>query len=482
MLRDASCTREELLNEARAMDEARFLYVLRLFGLFVDEAETDGKGAGLGVVAPRLGLVMEFMENGSLSTLRDRVPCMPWALRLRILHQVALGMNFLHNLSPPLLHLDLKPSNVLLDGELHVRVADFGLSKFKRGTTQRTSGSCKEEDGYGGTLEYLPPEAFADLNYKPTPGTDIYSYAILMWSLLTGEEPYPNIHPSYLSSLIRRLIPQGDRPSTKELEEKIHEVEKLGDLIKLMKWCWDNDRMQRPSFRDCSRKTEEIYRCYKLQIVAAVREVQDILMGRCLARITSTDSSAAYEESPPASQRWKSGQCQTPQSLGIEDQLETLRVQEPPSVQNTASPTGIGLKRNQECKPSPLYHRSSSMVHMRGEEGPGNGTPGSRVNMRSQHRDSEGKPRPLSDVYPSSTFPQSHPGMLPFQQSSHGQHTKEAGVLPRDQPSQPFVDETYPHGSGRIHISNSNISGTQIGSHNSMVIKVDPGNGHWKKE
>lgn len=96
------------------MNEARFLYVLRLLGLYVDDVEPD---------APKLGLVMEFMENGSLSDLQYKVPSVPWALRLRILHQVALGMNFLHSLSPPLLHLDLKPSNVLLDGELHVRVS-----------------------------------------------------------------------------------------------------------------------------------------------------------------------------------------------------------------------------------------------------------------------------------------------------------------------------------------------------------------------
>nr|XP_056720128.1 receptor-interacting serine/threonine-protein kinase 3-like [Euleptes europaea] len=274
---DASCTREELLKEARAMDEARFTYILRLFGLFVDEVQVDAKVASLADAVPRLGLVMEFMENGSLSTLRDQVPSVPWALRLRILHQVALGMNFLHSLSPPLLHLDLKPSNVLLDGELHVRVADFGLSKFKRGTTQRTCLSGGEGDGYGGTLEFMPPEAFTDLNYKPTPGTDVYSYAILMWSLLTGDEPYSHVHPVNMSSLVRMLIPKGQRPSTEELEKKVREVQKLEELIRLMKRCWSDDKTQRPSFRDCRYETEEIYSCYKHQIVAAVREVQDIL-------------------------------------------------------------------------------------------------------------------------------------------------------------------------------------------------------------
>lgn len=49
----------------------------------------------------------------------------PWALVFRLAHQVALGINFLHNLSPALLHLDLKPSNVLLDSYLNAKVFYF---------------------------------------------------------------------------------------------------------------------------------------------------------------------------------------------------------------------------------------------------------------------------------------------------------------------------------------------------------------------
>lgn len=46
----------------------------------------------------------------------------PWALVFRLAHQVALGINFLHSMSPALLHLDLKPSNVLLDSSLNAKV------------------------------------------------------------------------------------------------------------------------------------------------------------------------------------------------------------------------------------------------------------------------------------------------------------------------------------------------------------------------
>ena len=65
--------------------------------------------------------VMEYMETGSLEKLLASEP-LPWDLRFRIVHETAVGMNFLHCMSPPLLHLDLKPANILLDAHYHVKV------------------------------------------------------------------------------------------------------------------------------------------------------------------------------------------------------------------------------------------------------------------------------------------------------------------------------------------------------------------------
>lgn len=53
---------------------------------------------------------------------KDMYPGLAWPLRLRILYEIALGVNFLHNMNPPLLHHDLKTQNILLDGEFHVKV------------------------------------------------------------------------------------------------------------------------------------------------------------------------------------------------------------------------------------------------------------------------------------------------------------------------------------------------------------------------
>ncbi|XP_044282778.1 receptor-interacting serine/threonine-protein kinase 3 isoform X2 [Varanus komodoensis] len=384
---NTSFTREELLNEALAMDKARFIYVLRLFGLFIDSVQTDVPVAGLSIAAPRMGLVMEYIENGSLSSLMNRVHFVPWPLRFRILHQVAVGMNFLHNLSPPLLHLDLKPSNVLLDGELHIRVADFGLSKFKRGSSRHPSQTSEEKDGYGGTLEFMPPEAFSDLNYKPSPGTDVYSYGILMWSVLSGQEPYPYVHPGNMSSLFRRLIPQGQRPSTDELE-KIDNVLKLADMIRLMKRCWHNNKAQRPSFRDCSQETKSVYSYHKPWIMAAVRQVQDILLNSSSKETRFSLSLASHGAVSHSSTRLEKAEYQQSSSSGLEEHFSTLHLKESPLKLNETVPTESFFKSHQERKHSGLY-RSHSARSRKGAESSGHeGRLQSAVQIRSRPTES----------------------------------------------------------------------------------------------
>lgn len=93
------------MEEASKMEKIKFRYVVQIYGICIDP----------------LGIVMEFMENGSLEKL---IPThtLSWQLKFRFIHEIALGMNFLHIMNPPLLHLDLKPGNILLDEHLHVKV------------------------------------------------------------------------------------------------------------------------------------------------------------------------------------------------------------------------------------------------------------------------------------------------------------------------------------------------------------------------
>lgn len=87
--------------------------MIRILGLY------EGRVGGAGLQS---GLVMEFMPKGSVTDLLQTLAePPPWPLTFRMAHEIGLGMNFLHHLS--VLHLDLKPSNVLLDDSLRAKVS-----------------------------------------------------------------------------------------------------------------------------------------------------------------------------------------------------------------------------------------------------------------------------------------------------------------------------------------------------------------------
>lgn len=187
----------------------------------------------------------------------------------RLAHQIALGTNFLHNLCPPLLHLDLKPSNVLLDSYLNAKLTDFGLAKVYRSVSRVSRKDAASEEG---TLSYMPPEAF-ELSYTPTKASDTYSYGILLWSIVTGKQPYPHA----LSCIVRLRIPQGDRPSVDEIRDKATGIAGLTGLQDLMERCWGMRPSERPSSYDCTLVTEELFKLHKHAINGAVLQVLDKL-------------------------------------------------------------------------------------------------------------------------------------------------------------------------------------------------------------
>ncbi|XP_026892332.1 ankyrin repeat and protein kinase domain-containing protein 1 isoform X2 [Acinonyx jubatus] len=162
-----------LVEEAAKMEKIKFQHIVSIYG----------------VCRQPLGIVMEFMANGSLEKM---VPThsLSWLLKFRIIHETSLAMNFLHSLKPPLLHLDLKPGNILLDSNMHVKISDFGLSKWME---QSTRMQYIERSALRGTLSYIPPEMFLESNKAPGPKYDVYSFGIVVWELLTQKKPYSEI-------------------------------------------------------------------------------------------------------------------------------------------------------------------------------------------------------------------------------------------------------------------------------------------------
>uniref|UniRef100_A0A8D0D3A0 Protein kinase domain-containing protein n=1 Tax=Sander lucioperca TaxID=283035 RepID=A0A8D0D3A0_SANLU len=245
-------TNKSLLREIKMMQEASSPHVIRVRGVFKGQPPNSGW-------ATQLGVVMELMERGSLASLQEaliRPP--PWPLVFRLAHQVALGINYLHSLPRPhgpVLHLDLKPQNVLLDDALNAKLTDFGLARISCSVSV-----SKKDDEEGGTFSYMPPEAF-DTTYEPKRASDIYSYGILLWSIATGKQPYKGK---------RLIIPRGQRPPIDDIKG---DAAGLTELTELMQRCWDNIPEERPQALECTTKTEELYQKHKHAIFDAVHEV-----------------------------------------------------------------------------------------------------------------------------------------------------------------------------------------------------------------
>ncbi|XP_042441587.1 serine/threonine-protein kinase-like protein CCR4 [Zingiber officinale] len=127
-------------------------------------------------------LVYEYMTHGTLHDNLHRCPMVPssplssWTTRLRLALDAARGIEYLHAYAvPPIIHRDIKSSNILLDEEWTAKVADFGLSL----TSPEDEGSIA-----AGTVGYMDPEYYR--LRRLTEKSDIYSFGVVLLELVTG--------------------------------------------------------------------------------------------------------------------------------------------------------------------------------------------------------------------------------------------------------------------------------------------------------
>jgi hypothetical protein len=180
--------------------------------------------------------VTELCEKGSMqSYIETSKSAIAQDFCLQLLSDISKGMSYLHNQSPAVIHRDLKPGNILLDSSFRGKICDFGLTRIRDSKRRMTSRV--------GTGYYCAPEVFmGEDDHSPyTEKMDVYSFAMVMYTLFEREEPFYDTKSKKDGILrIYQRICDGIRPA-----RPADCPQPLGEI---MERCWHKNPQDRPSF------------------------------------------------------------------------------------------------------------------------------------------------------------------------------------------------------------------------------------------
>ena len=193
--------------------------IVQLHGVLQEPVETIVRGRSA------FTLILELCTKGSLKKFlgQNRQEKLSPAQFTDWATQAARAIEYLHKQG--VIHKDIKSDNYLITQDDVLKLADFGLSKFADKTMQNAT--------HRGTPAYMPPEIHTEDELSPT--FDFFSYAVVVWELLTRQIPFEGYDGQRITyhvcrNNLRLEIPD-DCPE---------------DLAKLMKQCWEEDRKRRP--------------------------------------------------------------------------------------------------------------------------------------------------------------------------------------------------------------------------------------------
>ena len=181
-------------------------------------------------------LVMELLHT-DLTSCTEQYGILPEEISYSILHDVALGLCYLHSQVPPIVHRDLSSNNILLTPNMIAKISDLGVARILNLTPLQVSHMTQTP----GTLAYMPPEAMIS---KPKYDTSIdqFSYGILVIHLLSGQWPEPQVGPNKMEE--GKLVPVTEAERREMFLQIVGEDHPLMDLI--LK-CLNNDPTSRAS-------------------------------------------------------------------------------------------------------------------------------------------------------------------------------------------------------------------------------------------
>uniref|UniRef100_A0A6B2LB91 Protein kinase domain-containing protein n=1 Tax=Arcella intermedia TaxID=1963864 RepID=A0A6B2LB91_9EUKA len=187
------------------------------------------KFMGISIQDNQFAIVTEYLSRGSLrQLLLDTTILLEDEHKRKFALDVCKGMSYLH--SEKVIHRDLKCSNLLVDKDWTVKVADFGLSREGSDIdVTMTMTAC-------GTPAWAAPEVLKTQRYSEK--ADIYSFSICFWEMCTRQVPYEGIPPY---QIVISVATQGRRPDLQSNDFP-------APFEEIIKKCWDEEPAARPDF------------------------------------------------------------------------------------------------------------------------------------------------------------------------------------------------------------------------------------------
>ena len=245
-------TKENVQNEISILKQINHSNIIRLSGFCCDERDNF--------------LVYEFAENGSLSdwlhnssVKEDGVHCLDWTKRVRIACDIADALNYIHNcITPPLVHRNLKSSNILLGREFKGKLANFTLARPSGGV----EGAAELTAHVIGTQGYLAPEYLE--HGLVSAKLDVFAFGVVLIEILSGEAAIEDKKGRRLATQIAEVL------SGEDVREKLKKFmdPRLGDeypfnlafaMAQLAERCVKEDYNLRPSAGDLHLALTAIY-------------------------------------------------------------------------------------------------------------------------------------------------------------------------------------------------------------------------------
>ncbi|CAL4984969.1 unnamed protein product [Urochloa decumbens] len=268
------CHLEDIIDDKRFQNEFQNLSrlehqnIVQLVGYCNETEPTKVEFEGKNVIAHRIhmAICMDYVDNGSLTKhISGEHQGLHWHVRYKIIKGICKGLKYFSEGSEcPILHLDLKPDNILLDKNMNPKIADFGLSRlFTDDKTQITKS-------FVGTRGYIPPE-YIDHQYI-SKAFDIFSLGVIIREIMVGRDGRRNnvdLGPEKFVDQVRKNWRKRLQKESKPISVVQVFCHQVKTCIQIALKCLKPNYRERPTIKEivCELdETEAMIRCTGLDI------------------------------------------------------------------------------------------------------------------------------------------------------------------------------------------------------------------------